>query len=209
VFAEAYERGDLFTNPAAITFLGKSSHGFKDNLDTRPVTSLVLAMGLGIRQAELRALRWENVDLTAGTVSIVESTLSQATQAPTGPPKWGKLRPNLPLPPFVKDELQRHYNAMRAKAPELVAPETQVICNADARMISPTWHSVRHSANTHALIAGAPPLAVAEYLGWTSPAGAALAAMQSHYAHLQLLDMGPVAAALEGVIVGSGGDSEP
>lgn len=69
-----------------ITYLGRSSEGFKGEIDTRPVIALVLAMGLGVRQAELRALRWENVDLEAGTISIVDyrrGTLSDTVSTPT------------------------------------------------------------------------------------------------------------------------------
>ena len=194
--------------------------------DSRHGVALGLLLGMGLRVGELRALRWEHVDLEAGTMDVVEAVQDQSTDAPIGPPKWGKLRPRLALPDPIRADLEQHRANMRQAGDRYVDPATPVITDADCAIVGPTWvssmwkhvkekapdvgiqfgerwltpHSCRHSLNTWLLLQGAPPLQVQEFLGWESDAGKALAAMQQHYGHFEMAGTSAVARTISGII---------
>jgi integrase len=199
--------------------------------DIRHGVALGLLLGLGLRVGELRALRWENVDLENGTVSIVEAVQDQAADAPIGPPKWGKLRKNLTLPEPVLADLRHHHDQLTKPNRFYVSDRVPVISDSDGNVVGPTWiskmwqrvkaaaeklpeeeqidfsdrwltpHSCRHTLNTWLLIRGAPPLQVQTYLGWESEAGKALAQMQQHYGHLELAGTQKVAKHISHILV--------
>lgn len=73
-------------------------------------TLYLLTLGLGLRQGEALALRWVDVDLDAGSVTIAR-TLQPGSRgiAPTlAEPKTAKSRRSLSLPPPVLAELREH-----------------------------------------------------------------------------------------------------
>lgn len=229
------ELRSLWKNRETITtgrYVRGRGFGRDSEPDTRPKIFLSLLLGLGGRVAELRALRWGNVDLEAGRVSIVEAMKGQLSSDEVGLPKWGRKRVNLAIPaPLVRDLLE-HRKAMQAKSRAYVAPDVPVVCNADRKPVGTTFitklwkrvrenaaalpeedrvdfgdryltpHSCRHSLNTWTLTLGAPPLQVQEYLGWESEAGKALAAMQRHYGHFELMGTGEVARVIETILEG-------
>lgn len=68
----------------------------------------VTVVGLGLRQGEALALRWEDIDLEAPTLAVdgalkrVDGTLQRLA------PKTASSRRRMPMPEFVSAELQRH-----------------------------------------------------------------------------------------------------
>jgi integrase len=69
-----------------------------------------LALDAGLRKGELCGLRWEDCDLTAGTLRIVQQ-LTKPGPAPTfGPPKGGRAR-NVRLAPETVALLKAHRKA--------------------------------------------------------------------------------------------------
>lgn len=59
-----------------------------------------VALGLGMREGEILALRWDNVDLTAKTLQIVEGKTKSSTRT-------------LALPPALAVVLQGHYECQQ------------------------------------------------------------------------------------------------
>lgn len=66
----------------------------------------VAAIGLGMRQGELLALRWSDLDLDAGTLSV-RHTLRRSTLE-LAEPKTERSRRTLVMPPFVTTALREH-----------------------------------------------------------------------------------------------------
>ncbi|MBC8062365.1 MAG: site-specific integrase [Clostridiaceae bacterium] len=80
-------------------------------------TAFVLALGTGIREGELLALKWENVDFKNGTISIKESvrrvrTFDKNSENKTKiifqEPKTSAGRRTIPVPSAVLSELSDH-----------------------------------------------------------------------------------------------------
>ena len=66
-----------------------------------------LALDTGARKGELCGLKWENVDLRAGTVAIVRQLIKPGVKPIFGPPKRGKAR-IIPLGRETARLLQKH-----------------------------------------------------------------------------------------------------
>lgn len=71
-----------------------------------------LALGLGMRLGELRALRWEDLDLEAGTITVGRSANAGAFAAAVGEPKSRRPR-TVELPRVVQAALKQHRAAQR------------------------------------------------------------------------------------------------
>ncbi len=71
-----------------------------------------LALDTGARKAELCGLKWENVDLEAGRVSVVQQLVKPGAPPLLGPPKNGKPRSIELMPRTVK--LLRQHKAQQA-----------------------------------------------------------------------------------------------
>ena len=87
---------------------------------------LTLAIVTGMRQGELLALRWTDIDVTKATVRVIRS-LSYRNPDGTGyehkeeEPKTKSSKRTIPLPDFALEALQKHrvqQLEMRLKAPE-------------------------------------------------------------------------------------------
>ena len=155
-----------------------------------PVESLyVVASKLGLRQGELLALRWKDVDLKgAGSLRIVGTVVrSDDDRATIGPPKTNNGRRLLtPLPDSVRSALKatprrgelvwpgasggiwdpRHFwqtwNIVRDKAGLERAP-----LRKGDDPIKPRFHDLRHTVATRLLDKGVAPQTVALILGDT------------------------------------------
>jgi integrase len=75
--------------------------------DTLMLIPTMLAALCGLRRGEICALRWRNVDLVAGQISIVESLEQTKAGLRFKPPKSGKGR-TVALSAIVVDELRAH-----------------------------------------------------------------------------------------------------
>jgi len=145
-------------------------------------TMVVLGLGTGMRQGELLALRWEDVDLVAGRL-VVRRAVARGI---IGTPKSGKSR-EIPL----NDKVLRVLKAHRHLRGELV------FCDGDGHMLSKGackwplrracrraglrrigWHVLRHSFASHLVMRGAPLKAVQEMLGHST------IEMTMRYSHL-------------------------
>lgn len=68
----------------------------------------VVALGLGLRQGEVLGLRWEDVDLERGTLSVRRQLQRTGGTLQLVPLKTERSRRTLPLPAFVLEALRRH-----------------------------------------------------------------------------------------------------
>jgi integrase len=145
-------------------------------------TMIVVGLRTGLRQGELLALRWEDVDLTAGRLLVRRSVVDGII----GTPKNGKGR-EVPL----GEEVLRILKAFRHLRGPLV------FCAEDGRMLTKGeckhplwrtcrraglrrigWHVLRHTFASHLAMRGVALKAIQELLGH------ATIEMTMRYAHL-------------------------
>ncbi len=80
----------------------------------------VLAITTGMRQGELLGLKWEDVDLEAGTVQVRRTLSTRVGKGFSfGPPKTAKGRRSIKLPEVAKGALGRHLSAQLEEKTEL------------------------------------------------------------------------------------------
>jgi integrase len=183
---------------------------------------LTVLFATGARAGEIRALRWGAVDLATRACRIDEAAKGEKGTE-TGLPKWGKVRA-IVLPVLAVNALEAwKAEALRTAPDDFIfggadgrLPSHQVLKDAWASLIDAatvsqegaepllkagerwlTPHSCRHTVNSILLASGASPLAVAEYLGWSSEVGRALSSIQARYTHLELIDLRKVADAID------------
>ncbi|HUY24215.1 MAG TPA: site-specific integrase, partial [Candidatus Saccharimonadales bacterium] len=153
----------------------------------------VLALGTGMREGELMALRWQDLDLEAGLVQVRRT----ASRGPEGmifaEPKTPNSRRRIKLGQGELAALHRHH-AAQAAARLQVGPLWQeqdlVFCQADGQPILRerifrtafrqllaraglpviTFHNLRHTHATLLLLAGVNAKVVSERLGHASVA---------------------------------------
>ena len=146
----------------------------------------LLAVLCGLRRGEICALRWRNVDLVTGQMSVVESLEQTQAGLRFKSPKSGKGR-TVALSATMVDELRAH----RVKrAQELLrlgvglSDDDLVIGHADGSIVQPIYisqhwartirttklahlrfHDLRHAHATHLLARGVHPKVASERLG--------------------------------------------
>lgn len=192
--------------------------------EPRIKTMMVVLLGTGVRAGELRALRWGAVDLDTREAVIREAAKGERG-VETGPPKWGRVR-RIVLPEFVAASLREWRGiAVRTDAADFIfggadgrIPSHQVVKDAWTSVLAGStiavgdrWltpHSCRHTLNSALLLAGASPLGVAEFLGWSSDAGRALSRVQADYTHLHMLDLRRVADLVDTLYTGKAASGE-
>jgi integrase len=135
-------------------------------------TMIGLAIRTGLRQGELLALRWEDVDLVRGMLTVARSVV----RGVVGSPKNGKTRP-IPLSPETVQLLKRHRHLrgdlvfsaadgrMLVKT-ECKHPLWRACRRAGLRRVG--WHVLRHTFASHLVMRGAVIKAVQELLGHAS-----------------------------------------
>lgn len=149
---------------------------------------LTLALATGMREGELLALHWQEIDL-GKRVLQVRHTVDYIYHygIVTGEPKTESGRRSIALPQFAVDELRRHRERqlqVREKAGEKWEEHGLVFTNRNGRYVSRTYlrilfkkllkkaglpdirfHDLRHSAATILLSMGVPAKVVQEILG--------------------------------------------
>jgi integrase len=143
--------------------------------------AIAVALRTGLRQGELRALRWSDVDLEHGRIIVRRAVWRDVISTP----KNGRQR-EVPLSQQAADALREH-----PRRGELVfaAPDGSLLSkgamkwplwnacnNADLRRIG--WHTARHTFASHLVMRGAPLKAVQELMGHST------IEMTMRYAHL-------------------------
>ena len=129
---------------------------------------IIVALRTGLRLGELSALRWEDVDLVAGRVTVNQ----RLYRGKFGMPKSGRPR-EVPLSEDARAALKRHRH--------LRGP--LVFCDMDGRPLTPGvlrhalkriarraglrhlgWHVLRHTFASHLVMCGVALKAIQELL---------------------------------------------
>jgi integrase len=145
-------------------------------------TMILTALRTGMRHGELIGLRWEDVDLVAGRITVRQNVVD----GKIGTPKSGKPR-EIPLGIEVRTALKEHRHLRGPlvfcnMSGELLGtvdtrlPLWRACKKAGLRQIG--WHALRHSFASHLVMRGASLKAVQELLGHSS------IQMTMRYAHL-------------------------
>ena len=146
-----------------------------------------VALGMGLRQGEALGLRWDDIDLTAGTLRVRHQLQRVDGRLVLVPPKTTKSRRTLVLPPLILDALREHEKRQVAEkiwAGSRWAETGLVFANrtgrpTQARRVIEQFHSaledagirrirfhdLRHSCATLLLVQGVSPPVVMEVLG--------------------------------------------
>jgi integrase len=151
-----------------------------------------LALTTGIRKGEVLGLRWCDVDLDRGTISIRQQTQQHGGPARAVPLKTPGSARTIPLPAVARTALAAH----RAANPD-APPSGLVFVTPRGQPINHNWltrhwqelrqraglppmrfHDLRHTATTLMLTGGVPPRQVMDALGH-----ATLTMTLTRYAH--------------------------
>lgn len=160
-------------------------------VDTRDEALMALALRTGMRQGELAALRWEDIDLTGKPSITVRRSADTRTQTRVSTTKTGKER-KIHIGPRTVEVLKAHRAKQREERmaatswadPGLVFPNTRgKVRRRDSVMRSlrrflaeaglpadVRFHDLRHTAGTLALRQGVPLHTVSRMLGHSDPA---------------------------------------
>src|SRR5215468_2428657 len=165
-----------------------------EHLRGKPLYLLAsLALGTGLRRNEMLGLRWGDVDLDAGRLTIeqsLEQTVAHGIR--TKGPKTKHGRRTISLPAHLVTELRQHWREQqeqrlgigRGKAPD----SAPVFATADGQHLSPnaitkawpvamaavgmpavTLHSLRHTHASILIASGVDILTISRRLGHSSP----------------------------------------
>lgn len=166
-------------------------------------TMLLIAMRTGLRPGELRALRWEDVNMKAGVLTVKQSEVNGIL----GTPKDHEQR-EVPLSDDALEALKAHRHLRSERVfchddgrkltePECRAPLRRACRRAGLRQIA--WYDLRHTFASHLVMRGVPLKVVQELMGH------AAIEMTLRYAHLSpeskreaVKVLGPVRAATGG-----------
>src|SRR5829696_5852876 len=148
----------------------------------------VAAVQSGLRQGELLALRWEDVDLEARTVQVRRTLTRNGGKLTVGPTKTSKARRTVKLTRDATEALQDYLAQQLVeidKAGEVWQENGLVFCTGKGTLINPTnlrkrsfvpllqraglppmtFHQLRHTAATILLLKNVNPKIVSEMLG--------------------------------------------
>jgi integrase len=147
---------------------------------------ILLAVLCGLRRGEICALRWRNVDLIAGQLSVVESLEQTKAGLRFKSPKSGKGR-TVALSATMIEELRAHRTQRAEGMLKLgirLSDDDLVITHADGSIVQPIYvsqlwaravqktqlahlrfHDLRHAHATHLLANGVHPKVASERLG--------------------------------------------
>jgi integrase len=148
----------------------------------------VVAVQSGLRQGELLALRWEDVDLEARTVQVRRTLTRDGGKLAVGPTKTSKGRRTVKLTRDATEALQDHLKRQLAeidKVDDIWQENGLVFCTGKGTLINPTnlrrrsfapllqraglppmtFHQLRHTAATILLLKNVNPKVVSEMLG--------------------------------------------
>ena len=101
----------------------------------------VLLATTGMRRGEVLGLRWSDVDLDAGSLSVEQTLTAPNRQLILGPPKTAKSRRRIALDPRSIDALRRHkrrQNEERLQLGELWSNDADLVfCREDGSLVHP------------------------------------------------------------------------
>jgi integrase len=161
----------------------QAKHLFDALQDDRLFPLYVVAIHTGLRQGELLALRWSDVDLVAGTLTVT-GTLDRKIRQRTDP-KTDRSRRIVPLTPQAMEALQVHQVRQNLEgtqgSDDLVFTSARGTALYDSNirkhwhrvganlgLPSMPWHNLRHSAATIMLAQSVPIEVVSRVFGHAS-----------------------------------------
>ena len=130
----------------------------------------------GLRQGELVALRWRDVDWRAGVIRVRRNY----TRGEFGTPKSRRSSRAVPMADLLAAELDRHFQASAYQGDDdlvFAHPQTGHVVDASkmrkrykdalarAGLREVRFHDLRHTFGTHMAAAGAPLRAIQEWMG--------------------------------------------
>ncbi len=149
----------------------------------------LVALGVGLRQGEILGLRWSDVDLDGGTLTVRHALARIEGRLVLVEPKSATSRRVVPLPAFVRDALVAHRDRqaqeplpLRPAPPDAFADLVFVTTHgtpldgititrrfqhilAAARLPHQRFHDLRHACASLLLAQGVPARVVMETLG--------------------------------------------
>lgn len=140
----------------------------------------VIAVTMGLRKSEILGLRWQDVDLDQGTVSINHIVTEIQGVIHTGRPKTESSRRTVAMPDVVREVLQEHREATDGtEGLVLTTSSGRAISQRnltrhfhaaleDAGLEKMRFHDLRHTAATLLLKENVHPKIVQELLGHSS-----------------------------------------
>lgn len=171
---------------------GRELHHFvKHNHDHRHWPIWYLAANTGMRRGELVGLRWRDVDLAAGRLSVRSATISVAYEVCRSDPKTRRGNRAIELDDRTVSVLRKHRRDQSAERtalglsahsdlvftkPDGLTYHPEHVRQAFDRRVARTdvprirFHDLRHTHATLLLKAGVPPKVVSERLGHASVA---------------------------------------
>lgn len=149
--------------------------------------AFLLEWGTGLRRGELLGLKWRDIDLKKGVITVRRSLIRTRQGLIFSEPKTEKSRRTIPIPKEVVAELKAH-KARQAQERLLLGQAYQdndlVFCSAEGRPLDPrsftrkferllekaglprvSFHDMRHSHATMLLLLDEHPKVVQERLG--------------------------------------------
>jgi integrase len=137
------------------------------------LVGVLLAGEAGLRVGEVRGLRWQDVDLVAGTVTVTQ----QIRKGETGTPK-GRTRRTIPMTPALLSGLKtmpeirnglvvRHADGRPKKEQECRSAMLRIYKRAGVAWEEPNtmWHRLRHTFATQAAMLGVNPWTLMTWMG--------------------------------------------
>ena len=181
-------RAAATARPTMTTWTADQLRAFLEHAaEHRLHAAFVVLATTGMRRGECLGLRWSDLDLTSGRVSIVQTVIAVNHQVRIGSPKTARGRRTVELDPGTVAGLRRHRQRQLAERLLIGAGFTDhglVFCRPDGGPLHPErfsrtfsresahaglpairLHDLRHTWATVALAAGEHPKIVQERLG--------------------------------------------
>jgi integrase len=141
----------------------------RDDVDL--AAAMHLGLATGGRRGELAAIRWDDIDLRAGTMTITGNLIRDGGDWKRKSTKTGRVR-TVVLPPRTVDAL-RNLRRLRPDDMHVLRIHPDKITDRFRKQcaaldIEARFHDLRHAAASYQLTAGIDPVTVCRNLGWTS-----------------------------------------
>lgn len=214
VLSEAFYRGDIDMNPGAGIGVIKIEANVRDVFSLEEIREMfrerpgywpeplaydflkVMAF-TGMRNGEVSAITYEQI---SGADLIINRAFK--SRGEEGRPKWDKDRA-IVIPSSIAGILKgpgkglvfKHKDGRRI-GQHYIETEIKAALQA-AKITRPglTAYSFRHSLNSHLLAAGADPILLQSWMGWSSTLP--FTRVQAGYTHLKVFDLGKIARLID------------